>query len=558
MLRLFETNDVRQVKELGGNWSFTKLTTMDETPNEWPYLLPVPGCWEIHPELHNYRGIGAFRKEFHLSERTNVRLVFKGVSHTAHVFVDGKKVGQHYNAYTAFSAVVPNLESGTHELTVLVDNSFNEASALHVPNDYYTYGGLIRPVAVEEVADQFIERMNCTPVFAQGQWALEVSVTVQNIQEEISGKIELNLQQHQAIIDGAEFSRHGETTLMTTLHVPDAQPWAPEQPHLYKVSARLFIGGEDTPVDDLIERVGFRTVATHGEQILLNGEPLTIKGFNRHEDHPMSGAALPPDLQAYDVMLMKEAGANSVRTSHYPNDERFLDLCDEHGLVVWEENHARGLSLEQMQHPEFEKQCEQVNAEMVLQHGNHPSIIMWGILNECASNTEEGKAMYKKQFEQLRALDSSRPLTFASHHRQHEICFDLADIVSFNLYPQWYTDEDPGELAEEAKKWAEASGGKDKPIIMSEFGGDGFYGHRSPTNVKGTEDRQAEIIRRNIEAYKSKPFISGMYIWQFCDCRVTDEEWALRRSITQNSKGIVDGYRRPKLAYATVKELYSS
>jgi beta-glucuronidase len=210
---------------------------------------------------------------------------------------------------------------------------------------------------------------------------------------------------------------------------------------------------------------------------------------------------------------MADMGCNSVRTSHYPNDERFLDLCDERGFYVWEENHARGLSLEQMRNPNFARQCEDVNREMVEQHRNHPSIIIWAILNECASDTEEGRVHYKRQLEQLRSLDRSRPLTFASHHRERELCFDLADIVSFNLYPGWYGAEDPGELCDRARGWADAAGGRGKPMIMSEFGGDAVYGYRMPSRVKGTEERQADILDANLSAYRQRNYLSGMFIW---------------------------------------------
>jgi len=258
-----------------------------------------------------------------------------------------------------------------------------------------------------------------------------------------------------------------------------------------------------------------------------------------------------------DLDLMIHTGANAVRTSHYPNDERFLDLCDEYGILVWEENHARGLSIENMRHPQFIEQCEQVNREMVYQHYNHPSIIIWAILNECASDLEEGRIHYQRQLEQIRNLDNSRPLSFASHHRENEICFDLADIVSFNLYPGWYGDEDPAELCDLARGWADQAGGKGKPMIMSEFGADGFYGYRSPTRVKGTEERQADIIESNLTAYTQREYISGMFIWQFCDCRVTEEGiWPMIRARTQNNKGIVDAYRRPKLAYEVVTRYF--
>ena len=157
----------------------------------------------------------------------------------------------------------------------------------------------------------------------------------------------------------------------------------------YPVHAVLMQEGRQT--DDLIDRFGFREVTVCGKDILLNGEKLKIRGVCRHEDHSQFGCALPYEAMAADLEQIKDLGANSVRTSHYPNDERFLDLCDEQGILIWEENHARGLSEEDMRNKNFEWQAEQVIREMIQAHYNHPCIYIWGILNECASDSEYGK-----------------------------------------------------------------------------------------------------------------------------------------------------------------------
>ncbi|MDF2962565.1 MAG: beta-galactosidase [Paenibacillus sp.] len=559
MIRLFQTNQIRKQVELEGIWEFAVLEPNKQLEDaSYLYRLPVPGCWEMHPELLTYRGRGVYRRSIAVDEKKTLRFVFKGVSHTAKVYFDGRPVAEHYNAYTAFSAVVRDVEPGIHGLAVIVDNGFGEASSLHVPNDYYTYGGIIRPVVQEEISELFIERIQFTPVHANGAWQADIKVTVRNAAaEERSFSLNGELDGYAMALGEAAVHPGAAVTLSGTYGFEGVEPWSPQAPKLYELSVKLSATGSVIPLDDLIERVGFRTVATQDGKIIINGKPVVLKGFNRHEDHPMAGAALPLSLMVKDLDLMADMGCNAVRTSHYPNDERFLDLCDERGIFVWEENHARGLSIEQMRNPNFIKQCEDVNREMVEQHANHPAIIIWAILNECASHTEEGRVHYKRQLEQIRSMDTSRPLTFASHHRDKEMCFDLADIVSFNLYPGWYGNEEPGELCDLARGWADAAGGKGKPVIMSEFGGDGFYGYRSPTRVKGTEERQADIIDSNLAAYTSRDYVSGMFIWQFCDCRVTEEgQWPIWRAQTKNSKGIVDEYRRPKLAYAVVRKYF--
>lgn len=554
MIRLFETNRIRKVKELDGMWDFRLSGQGGKS-----YRLPVPGCWEMHPELLTYRGQGVYSKIIKAKGAVTYRLQFKGAGHTAKVYFDGEQVAEHYNAYTAFHTVVKGVQEGEHELVVEVDNSFHDDSSLHVPNDYYSYGGLTRPVVLEELAEAYIEGIAFTPRLQDGEWTADITVTVTNVTDR---ELVLGLVGSLGGAAGLEWGTvelkpGGTLAVNRSFPIAGVTPWGPAHPRLYELEVRL-LDGDGRAVDDLIERVGFRTVTADDGRLRLNGEDLVLKGFNRHEDHPLAGAALPLSLMVQDIELMQATGANSVRTSHYPNDERFLDLCDERGLLVWEENHARGLSLEQMRHPLFVRQCEQVNREMVTQHRNHPSIIIWAVLNECASDTAEGRLHYKRQLNQIRSMDASRPLSFASHHRDRELCFDLADIVSFNLYPGWYGDEDPGGLCDLARMWADQAGGRGKPMIMSEFGGDGYYGYRNPNRVRGTEERQADIIAANLSAYLRRDYLSGMFIWQFCDCRVTEgTDWLLNRAGTQNSKGIVDAYRRPKLAYDTVRKYYS-
>lgn len=558
MIRLFESNEIRSVKELEGMWDFAVIDEQSECQPDYAYSLPVPGCWEMNPNLLTYRGKGMYRRMIVTNKRTALRFIFKGVSHTAKVYFDNEEIGTHYNAYTAFSVLVKLVEPGEHELRVMVDNSFHEDSSLHIPNDYYTYGGLIRPVVMEEIEETWLDNIRFTPIREGDKWAADISVTVSSLKSS-SDRVFVRAELAGSELDlGSGEIREGKPIVLSTRHVfSEVEPWSEESPRLYLLKLKLFLEHTLQPVDDLIERVGFREVTTHDGKIQVNGKNVVLKGFNRHEDHPLAGSALTLPLMVKDMELMRDMGSNCIRTSHYPNDERFLDLCDEKGMLVWEENHARGLSLEQMRHPRFIEQCEAVNLEMVVQHGNHPSIVTWGILNECSSDTEEGRVHYKRQLEQIRELDNSRPLTFASDKRTRELCFDLADIVSFNLYPQWYTEEDPGELIDGLREWVKTAGGGGKPIIMSEFGADGFYGFRSPSMVKGSEERQADIIERNLSAYTSRDYISGMLIWQFCDCRVTEEgPWPLWRAMTKNSKGIVDEYRRPKLAYSIVMNYF--
>lgn len=547
MIRLFDTHRVRETRELDGMWDFTA--------NGKAYSLPVPGCWEQHPGLLNYRGQGTYTKKVYIKRQSNIRLEFKGVSHTADVYFDGEKIAHHYNAFTPFSAVIPDVCAGEHEIRVDADNSFGEHSALHIPNDYYTYGGITRPVALEYIGDVYIERVRFTPSLTDGKWSAQTEIIIKNISDKARTVTVKTALADAETAHETEIPAASETTVTFNQDFDNINPWFIGEPNLYELTATLFIGGE--AVDDLIERVGFRVVEVRDTKIYLNGKPVFLKGFNRHEDYAVDGCAISLQHMVQDMDLMQDANANAVRTCHYPNDERFLDLCDERGVMVWEENHARGLGLKEMQNPNFERQCEDCIREMIENHYNHPSIVIWGILNECASETDEGRRMYKKQYEQIRAMDSTRPTTSATCRHFTDICLSLPDVVSFNMYSNWYQDCDIAKRNDEEIEWIYKSGGADKPIIVSEVGAAAIYGYRDRTRCKWSEEGQSDILRDNLDVYLNDDRISGVFVWQFADCRITEEgEWFQSRARCHNNKGVVDEYRRPKIAYDTVKELF--
>ena len=560
MIRTFETHRIRPQRELSGSlWDFTPCRGDLAGSRR---KVTVPGCWENIPEFGSYRSEAVYEKSF--TAGGDIRLEFKGVSHTAAVYLDGKEIARHYNAYTPFSVLAKGLEPGKHTLSVRVDNRFSEESALHVPNDYMSYGGISRPVALEEVDKVFVERIQAKPVREDGGWKLSVKVYVRNIADEpLSAELGLSLEDadegcaaETVRIQAADLAPQEITCLEACLDCPGVEEWSPENPALYYLKAEVSRGG--VPTDDLIERVGFRTVEIRGKDILLNGRALCIKGFCRHEDHPQFGCALPYSAIAADLQDILHLGANSVRTSHYPNDEIFLDLCDELGILVWEENHARGLGEEQMRNPHFEEQAEQVTREMVTNHYNHPCIYIWGILNECASDTEYGRECYRKQFELIRELDDSRPRSFASCRFRTDISLDLPEAVSYNIYPQWYHDAPVDEYLGGLYDWVqEETGGAGKPFLVTETGAGAIYGFRAPYHPKWSEEYQAEALEKQITAVMAQPGCAGMYIWQYCDVRVSGE-WFFTRPRTMNNKGVVDEYRRPKLSYEVVRKLFSS
>ena len=340
MIRTFCTHEIRKVRELsGGLWEFSPCTGNLAGRK---YRMAVPGCWESMPDFSSYRGVDVFSRE--IETEGAFRLVFKGVSHTARVCLDGREIGSHYNAYTPFAVAVTDVMAGRHLLEVYADNTFGEASALHIPNDYMSYGGISRGVLLEELTDTYIEYIHAVPVMEKGGWKALVSVKVKNWSA--AGKTcRLNLDLAGIASEAMELKLEagGEKTVDFQLAAAEAEAWEIKNPKLYTVQATL--SDENGAFDDQIDRMGFREIRTEGKDILLNGKKLRIRGFCRHEDHPMFGCALPYAAIQQDLETAMDLGANAIRTAHYPNDELFLDLCDEQGILVWEENHARGLTL---------------------------------------------------------------------------------------------------------------------------------------------------------------------------------------------------------------------
>ncbi|MGN1370265.1 MAG: glycoside hydrolase family 2 protein [Aristaeellaceae bacterium] len=547
MDRLFPTHQIRHSAPAPALWT---LTVPDVLPA--PMKTIVPSAWELIPALHNYRGIALYEQQ--IACAGNVRFVFGGVSFRARVLLDGVELAAHYGAYTAFEAIARNVPAGMHCLQVEVDNRFGEDSALHISNDYYSYGGITRPVTVERLGNAYVKQLHVTPIRVSAGWQARVEATVCSLSDQpIDGEVCLTIQGQPPVSVPFSVAPGAEAAIVQVIDCPDAQPWNVETPVLYSVTAEIRVGGE--AVDDLMDRFGFRTVEVAGKDILLNGEKLIIKGFNRHEEYGAFGCAVPVETMAHDILLMKDMGANAVRTCHYPNDPRFLDLCDEMGLLVWEESHARGLSEEIMRRANFMPQNLLCTREMVAQHYNHPAIFIWGCLNECADNTDYGAECYRATFRLLDELDPSRPMTAALLERAGGKVFADSDVVSVNIYPQWYHNASVKEGMDRKLSEVRAGSGE-KPLIISEIGAGAVYGYHDPIGEsKWSEERQCTILREQVTEVLSHPDCSGVFIWQFADVRV-DESWAMSRPRTHNNKGVVNEHRQPKMAYKVVKELF--
>ena len=551
MIRLFERHTVRTVHELCGLWDFVS----EKYPGKH-YRMPVPSCWEMHPDFLTYRGRGTYETTVSLPKSTNLRIVFAGVSHTADVDFDGTRVAHHYNAYTPFEAVIKSAACGTHTLSVACDNTFSEESALHIPNDYFTYGGITRTVSVEYLPDVYIENVHFTPSYRDGVWHGHISLRVKNLGSEkktVAPRITLA----DAVIDlGCVTVGGGETvTLEDARAYPTVSPWCCETPTLYTLTATIAEG--DTVTDDLIDRVGFRTIEVKDGQVQLNGRAIEIRGVCRHEEHPEFGFAFPRALMQRDIDIIKNMSGNAIRGAHYPNSKVFVDMLDEQGILFWSEIPIWGVgfSEEAIANPTVVARGLDMIREMEAQYYNHPSIIIWGMHNEILSGTQAAYEMTRQYHDELRANGGNRLVTHATARPLEDVCYEFDDIICINHYTGWYGGDMKNweKVIAGHKARRDALGFADKPMIYSEFGGAALYGHHTFDDVKWTEEYQARLFAHCLELFHKTPEIVGWYIWQFTDMR-TCREMGNDRARGFNNKGILNEYRKPKMAYHTVRE----
>jgi beta-glucuronidase len=266
-----------------------------------------------------------------------------------------------------------------------------------------------------------------------------------------------------------------------------------------------------------------------------------------------------------DLQLLRDLGCNFIRGSHYQQDPRFLDLCDEMGFLVFEESLGWGQQVRHFTDPEFIAAQVAQTAAMIDTGYNHPSVILRGFLNEGESHKEESGNCYRALIGLVRKKDPFRLVAYATNRGLKDRWLELIDVICFNIYPGWYAencdDESPlGEIVPRIRRELDGlkqRGLSDKPFIISEIGAGALYGWRDPACAYWSEEYQREYLRLACREAADNPAVAGVALWQFCDGRTYRGARALGRPRAFNNKGTLDEYRRPKLAYDTVKEIFN-
>ena len=515
----------------------------------------VPGCFDMMPKWLMKKGTGLYRRVFELDRDVSAAwLIIDGVGLRAKFKIDGREIGVDEFPWSRVELATGPLKAGRHIIEAAVDNRIDiRTNRLFFPRyDFYSFGGFFHGLSLS--FDNRILRVR-TRDFEKGLVEIEaVNFSKTHFDATI-------------VFDGVNKVDATFKAGRATVRVPKCKLWSPDSPNLHTVV-----------VDGCAARFGVRDIRVDGTHILLNGKRLILKGVNRHESHPDQGAATSEELMLRDIQLLKSIGGNFIRGAHYPQAQRFLDLCDENGILVWEESLGWGNLATQMDRevrdPIFRKlQVEQTRL-MVRNSFNHPSVIFFGFLNECQSSEEDVKSLVEELAAVIRAEDSGRLVTFAVNRlpngevgQEEDISAGCCDVISFNTYPGWIDRSDgPGDKESLARLIKSGPYGVDtivacferrypgKPILIAEMGTCGLYGKRDPAGGAWSEEFQAEYFDDVLSAALSNTRLSGVTLWQFCDARSYHRRGPVRvKPLSTNLAGLFDGYRRPKLAVEVVR-----
>lgn len=326
----------RHIISLDGIWEFDWLGNDVDwnsiTPDGLAYreLMPVPGVFDLNLERPGQHGVGVYRKKILLRQhRERLKLKINGMGLLGKIWFDGQFIAEYNLPYSGMEYELPVTErQGEHELIIAIDNRFNSDPALlFLPGyDFYGYGGIYRSVELHQLSSCSIDRVKVTPLdIKQGTVRLEIK---------LDGTIPAECA-YSLGFDGGSKQQFTATPLNGRIvHetiVPNFKIWSPPTPYLHTVEV-------DIGADAICERFGMRTIRAEDGKIMLNGNPLQLRGFNRHESHPQFGPVQPLQLMIEDLQWLKRMNCNFIRCVHYPQDQRFLDLCDQFGFLVWEES----------------------------------------------------------------------------------------------------------------------------------------------------------------------------------------------------------------------------
>jgi beta-glucuronidase len=510
--------------------------------------LRVPGDWNFQrPELQWYEGTLWYQKSFdyHVRSNTRVMIYFGAANYRARVWLNEKPLCEHEGGFTPFNCeATPALQEGANVIIVSVNDTRHADDIPSLRPDWFNYGGLTRDVMLVEVPPAFIQ-----------QYSVQLD---RSDPRRITGWIRTSAESPaspRATVSIPELKLSTEAAadkdglLRFALNAPNIELWSPEKPKLYRLEIA-------TATDHVAEDIGFRTIETRGTDILLNGRSIFLRGIDMHEE-PVGRAGRAHGEEDARALLSvaRELGCNFVRLAHYPHDESMVRTADRLGLMVWSEVPVyQGVDFKNAE--TLAKATQQIT-EMVARDRNRASIILWSVSNE-TPKSEERNAFLRHLITTARALDPTRLITTATNQTNstepNKKVFDdpiIADLDVFgvNEYIGWYEGV-PADL--DITAWATPF---NKPMIVSEFGGEAKYGLHGNISQRWTEENQEDIYQHQIAALRKIPFLRGTSPWILKDFR------SPHRNLPElqdgfNRKGLISEKGERKKAFFVLQKFY--
>lgn len=512
--------------------------------------IRVPGDWNSQdPKFFYYEGTIWYKKSFDYRKQSpgnKVFLYFGAVNYQAEVYVNGKKVGSHTGGFTPFGFEIGSLLRDEGNFVIVkVDNKRIREGVPTLNTDWWNYGGITRGVKLIEtppvfIADHFLRIDDRNPDRIIGRITISGASSVKNVEVSIP---------EAGIRTEAATDKSG--TAEFSLSAARIRRWSPVNPKLYEVEIT-------SGADSLKDRIGFRTIATNGPRILLNGESVFLRGISIHEENPIRGG------RAYsreDALLLlgwaKELGCNYVRLAHYPHNENMVRVADELGLMVWEEIPVYW-TISWENERTYRNAANQLT-DLIRRDQDRASVIIWSMANETPVSEARNRFL-SRLAGKARSLDGSRMISAALEVSStsepgvrmiKDPFLSEVDVISFNEYVGWY---DGVPLQARFVKWRLPA---DKPILISEFGGGAKFGYHGDPGTRWTEEYQEAVYVSNLKMLGRIPNLAGMSPWILVDFRSPrrslpgiQDEW--------NRKGLLSEKGEKKKAYFVLQDYYRS
>ncbi|ACB76629.1 glycoside hydrolase family 2 protein [Opitutus terrae] len=525
--------------------------------------LTVPGDWNSQAErLLYYEGSVWYRRKFDYTPSAadhRLFLYFGAVNYRADVYLNGKKLGTHIGGFTPFAfEVTGQVQPAGNSLVVRVDDTRRVEAVPTVNTDWWNYGGLTRDVLLVETPAVFIRdyQVQLKPGSSN---TIQAIVRLDRAGPAASAAVAPAAPAPVAVrvsLPDLGLSASGQTdadgVARFELPAPNLALWSPASPRRHTVEL-------STPGDRISEKIGFRTIAVRGADILLNGESVFLRGICLHEENPLRGGRATTEADARLLLgWARELGCNFVRLAHYPHNEYMARVADELGLMLWEEVPVYWTI--QWENPDTLTNAQAQLTELIIRDRNRASVIIWSVANETPVS-EPRTRFLKTLVDTARSLDPTRLVSAAMEvhtdpaDSNHKIVDDpfgqYTDLLSFNQYIGWY-DGLPDKLPK--VRWTLAY---EKPVVISEFGADALQGLHGDKLTRFSEEYQADLYAQTLAMLQKIPQWRGATPWILCDFR------SPRRPLANvqdgwNRKGLIGENGTRKQAFNILREYYES